>query len=250
MPGISEAQSLQASTSWPSPEAQCKDLEGRKIILLDQQRDLGDNHPETLEAMEKFAWLHYELGDFKSERDLQVTVLEKYQILQAEDDPHTLQVMDYLGSVHRVLGQDKEAQELEMAAVESIPNFWEKIIQALCGPCTLWQISTIDSASSQRAEDQYHIVVEKSIRILGENHPSTLQAIRGLGMMYLASGELKKTEALLTVVFDKQKKILGKEHPDTIFTMDHLAMLQRSWQLQLYRSIKRFAVKIILKPCG
>jgi hypothetical protein len=75
-----------------------------KLILLDKQRDRGDNHVETLEAMKSLAWLHFELGDFRSARDLQVTVLETCHILLGEDDQHTLQAMDSLGRTHRVLG--------------------------------------------------------------------------------------------------------------------------------------------------
>ncbi|KAJ7824288.1 hypothetical protein B0H14DRAFT_1302083 [Mycena olivaceomarginata] len=33
----------------------------RKLVLFNKQRDLGENHPETLEAMENLAWLHREL---------------------------------------------------------------------------------------------------------------------------------------------------------------------------------------------
>jgi hypothetical protein len=94
MPGISGAQTLLASAAYPSLEAQRKELEAQKLILLDKQRDLGDHHPETLNAMESLAWLHYELGEFSSARDLWVTVLETCQIFLGEDDPHTLYTME------------------------------------------------------------------------------------------------------------------------------------------------------------
>jgi hypothetical protein len=84
MPEITGAQHLLASTSRPSPEAQHKDLEEQKLILLNKQRDLGDNHPETLDAMESLAWLHPQLGGFRLERDLRVTVLEKYRFFKGK----------------------------------------------------------------------------------------------------------------------------------------------------------------------
>jgi hypothetical protein len=74
MLGISGAQTVLASTLWPSPEAWCKELEEWKLILVNKQRDLGDNHPETLEPTEKLAWLQYQLGEFSSARDLQVKI--------------------------------------------------------------------------------------------------------------------------------------------------------------------------------
>jgi tetratricopeptide (TPR) repeat protein len=112
MAGISGTQTLLASTPYPSLEAQRKDLEERKLILIDKRMDLGDNHPETLDAMESLACLHYELGEFSSAGDLRVKVLETYQILHGEDDPRTLQAMIPLGITQLALGQYKEAQEM------------------------------------------------------------------------------------------------------------------------------------------
>jgi hypothetical protein len=37
--------------------------------------------------MEKLAWLHHELGEYNSARDVRVTVLEKYQILRGGRQP-------------------------------------------------------------------------------------------------------------------------------------------------------------------
>ncbi|KAJ7810083.1 hypothetical protein B0H14DRAFT_3151350 [Mycena olivaceomarginata] len=178
MPGISGAQALLVSTSWPSLEARRKDLEEWKLILFNKQRDLGDNHPETLYAIESLAWLHHELGEYR------------------EDDPRTLQAMDSLGRTHIALAS--AYQEL--------------------GPSALWSMRSLAGIYRQldqltEAEDLYHIVVERGISILGENHPDILLSM---------TGQLKKAEDLLTVVFDKQKTIFGEEHPDTLHTMGYL----------------------------
>jgi hypothetical protein len=98
---ISGAQTLLASTPWPSPEAQHKKLEEQRLMVSNKKRDFGVNHPETLDAMESLAWLHHELGDFRSARNLRVTVVKKYQMIGREDDPSALQVMQSLGVTHR-----------------------------------------------------------------------------------------------------------------------------------------------------
>ncbi|KAJ7798238.1 hypothetical protein B0H14DRAFT_3545391 [Mycena olivaceomarginata] len=241
IPRISGTQSVLASTLYLSPEAQRKDLEEWKLILLNKQRDFGDNHPETLDAMEKLAWLHHELGEYGSARDLRVTVLEKYQILRGGDHPSTLQALGCLGRAHIALGRYKEAQEVMELALEKQRkvlaiayqflgqlNKAQELAVEKIHPGSMYSMYILadiyrELGQFTEAEHQYHIIVEKSISIHGENHPNTLGVMGGLGSTYLASGQLGKAEDLLTVVFDKQKKVLGEEHPDTIFTMGNLA---------------------------
>ncbi|KAJ7833767.1 hypothetical protein B0H14DRAFT_3710244 [Mycena olivaceomarginata] len=256
IPRISGTQSVLASTPYLSPEAQCKDLEGQKLILSNKQRHLGDNHPETLEAMENLAWLHHELGEYGSAMDLRVTfkeaqevmelALEKQRKVLGENHPETARTLGSLALAYQGLGQLNKAQELAMSAVEKHSQ--------LLGedhPDTLWSICTLADIYRQldqftEAEDQYHTVVEKSINILGEHHPDTLRAMGGLGRIYLASGQLKKAEGLLTVVFDngreqlgqlsaaeelaivaleKHQKVRGENHPNTLWIMGELALI-------------------------
>ncbi|KAJ7834955.1 hypothetical protein B0H14DRAFT_3708770 [Mycena olivaceomarginata] len=188
--GFSEAlgqKILMAPAPYPFAETRRKEAEELKLILLDKQRDLGDNHVETLEAMESLAWLHFELGDFRKNtprtgpRNLQCQQWRNLASLLGQDHTATLWSMHTLGNNYRQLGQFTEA------------------------------------------EDQYHIVVDKSISIHGENHRETLRYMTSLGTTYLLLGQLKRAEDLLTIVFDKQTKILGEDHPDTLKTMGTLA---------------------------
>ncbi|KAJ7824292.1 hypothetical protein B0H14DRAFT_2369685, partial [Mycena olivaceomarginata] len=113
------------------------------------------------------------------------------------------------------------AEELLVALLEKRRNFLGDD-----HPDTRWtieELANLYQAWCTEAEDQYHIVVEKSISIPGEYHPNTLRAMGGLGMTYCASGQFKKAEDLLTIVFNKQKKVLREEHPGIVFTMGLLA---------------------------
>ncbi|KAJ7327433.1 hypothetical protein DFH08DRAFT_624443, partial [Mycena albidolilacea] len=66
-----------------------------------------------------------------------------------------------------------------------------------------------------------------------------------LGRTYLASGQLKKAENLLTVAFDKQKKVLGEEHPDSLNTMGTLATTYK--QLGQLSSAEELATVALVK---
>ncbi|KAJ7824284.1 hypothetical protein B0H14DRAFT_3145728 [Mycena olivaceomarginata] len=222
IPGISRTQSILASTSWPSLDVQRKDLEQRKLVLFNKQRDLGDNHPETLDAMESLAWLHHELGDYRSARDLQVTVLEKYQILQGEDDPHTLQAIDYLGSTHRALGQDKEAQEILELALEK-----KRKVLGENHPETTRTLSSLaivyqDLGQLNKALELAMSAVKKQSQLLGENHSETLWSMRSLANIYRQLGQFTEAEDLYHIAVEKCISILGENHPDTLRAMEGL----------------------------
>ncbi|KAJ7350948.1 hypothetical protein DFH08DRAFT_935628 [Mycena albidolilacea] len=259
IPRISGTQSVLASTLYYSPEAQRKDLEEWKLILFNKQRDLGENHPETLEAMENLAWLHHELGKYVSARDLRLTVLEKYQILGGEDNPTVLQykesqevvelalekqrkvlgenhpettrTLSFLALTYQYLGQFNKAQELAMSAVEKHSQ--------LLGedhPDTLWSMYTVANIYRQlgqltEAEHQYHIVAEKSIRILGENHPSTLHYDHH-GSPGKHIQPLGSAQELATVALEKHHEVFGESHPETVWIMQELASIfQQQGQL-------------------
>ncbi|KAJ7827742.1 hypothetical protein B0H13DRAFT_1917492 [Mycena leptocephala] len=77
-------------------------------------------------------------------------------------------------------------------------------------------------------------VLEQRKRVLGADHPDTLQAMDALAVIYLSLGHSHKAAELAVVVLEKakelgilvlgkQKQVLGDDHPDTLRTMGTLA---------------------------
>ncbi|KAJ7798816.1 hypothetical protein B0H14DRAFT_3156759 [Mycena olivaceomarginata] len=223
MPGISGAQALLVSTSWPSLEARCKDLEEWKLILFNKQRDLGDNHPETLDAIESLAWLHHELGEYRSARDLRVAVLEKYHTLLGISIPGagSKWSMRSLAGIYRQLDQLTEAEDLYHIVVERGIS--------ILGLGTTYLVS----GQLKKAEDLLTVVFEKQKTIFGEEHPDTLHTMGYLASTYNHLGQLGAAEKLATVTLEKHQKVYGKNHPQTAWIMDQLALIfQQQGQLE------------------
>ncbi|KAJ7327445.1 hypothetical protein DFH08DRAFT_1026332 [Mycena albidolilacea] len=84
-----------------------------------------------------------------SARDLRVTVLETYQILQGEDDPHTLQAMTPLGVTQYALGEYKKAEEVLELALEK-----QRKILGENHPETVWQHGLDSFRSAPRQSDK------------------------------------------------------------------------------------------------
>ena len=71
-------------------------------------------------------------------------------------------------------------------------------------------------------------VLEKSKRILGDDHPDTLTTMNNLAVTYRAQGKTAEAAVLQEEVLEKRKRILGDDHPDTLTTMNNLAETYRA----------------------
>jgi eukaryotic-like serine/threonine-protein kinase len=56
-------------------------------------------------------------------------------------------------------------------------------------------------------------------RVLGPEHPYTLQSMTNLANVYLYEGKFPQAEALYTQALEIQKRVVGPEHPDTAATL-------------------------------
>jgi hypothetical protein len=79
---ISGAQSVPNATPYLSLEARRKAAEEWKVALDQRRRDFGEDHPDTVYAMDYLAYSHMELGEYRAVRDLWVVVYKKRRIIQ------------------------------------------------------------------------------------------------------------------------------------------------------------------------
>ncbi|KAJ7232380.1 hypothetical protein C8J57DRAFT_1533103 [Mycena rebaudengoi] len=240
-------QSVPSGTPYPSLESRRKNAEEQKIILLQKQRDLGDNHQETWEAMEALAWTQYDLGEFWEARDLRVVVLEKI-ILLGEDHQDTLDVIGALGAAYYQLGQCKKAEQLQIALLEKrrqlLGEDHPNTLQAMGNLAVTYQ----EQGQFKEAETLQIQVLAKQRVVLGEDHPGILrtagnlawtydnvgrlkeaeslkvQVLENLTTTYLQLGQPKAAEELAVVALEKQIKVLGEDHSETLYTMVNLAV--------------------------
>jgi tetratricopeptide (TPR) repeat protein len=66
---------------------------------------------------------------------------------------------------------------------------------------------------------------ESRRRVLGEEHPDTLESIADLGLLYEHQGRYNEAEPLFVKVLEIRRRVLGEEHPDTLKSKAHLGML-------------------------
>ncbi|KAJ6548787.1 P-loop containing nucleoside triphosphate hydrolase protein [Mycena capillaripes] len=98
----------------------------------------------------------------------------------------------------------------------------------------------------KQAEELYEKVLEKRRKLLGDDHPDTITALRNLAATFSTSGQLHRAAELEGIVLEKRRKLLGEYHPDTLDAMYNLAatftesgQLQKAEELQVIVLEKR-----------
>ncbi|KAL8825534.1 MAG: hypothetical protein Q9191_004358 [Dirinaria sp. TL-2023a] len=82
------------------------------------------------------------------------------------------------------------------------------------------------------AHQRYEEVISTRKRILGSDHPDTLQGIFHLGEILYKQSKYRKAEILLRECLQGREGVLGPTHPDTLITVGQLA--------EILRGLKRY----------
>ncbi len=69
---------------------------------------------------------------------------------------------------------------------------------------------------------RFSAAIELEKKVLGPEHPSTLENMNSLAITYLKQGRLDKAEKLQLEVLEARRRALGAEHPDTLTSIGNL----------------------------
>ncbi|KAH8660895.1 kinesin light chain 3 [Tricladium varicosporioides] len=108
--------------------------------------------------------------------------------------------------------------------VDLVDKNWESRVDLMwrCGNC-LYSDGRWDDA-----EELFAQVKEKRERVLGQEHPSTLDSMGNLASTYRNQGRWKEAEDLDVLVMEMRKRVLGQEHPSTLDSIGNLASTYRN----------------------
>ncbi|KAJ6471975.1 hypothetical protein C8R45DRAFT_1164648 [Mycena sanguinolenta] len=194
-----------------------------QLVVLETQRKLhGDDHVDTLGAMQFLANIYYRLGRFKEAEKLKVDVLQKRKKLLGDDHLDTLSATHNLANTYHRVGRFKEAEKLQVIVLEKRKK--------LLGDDHLNTLTIMKNLANtyyhlhrfEEAEQLQTVVLEKRRKLLGDDHLHTLEIMSILGYTYFHADRFEEAEKLLAVVLEKRQKILGDDHPHTLTAMKNL----------------------------
>ncbi len=69
------------------------------------------------------------------------------------------------------------------------------------------------------------MALEKRRRVLGEEHPDTLDSISNMGSLLQSQGKLVQAEPYFREALEKRRRVLGEEHPETLTAINNMGGL-------------------------
>ncbi|MEM9386898.1 MAG: serine/threonine-protein kinase [Pseudomonadota bacterium] len=195
-------------------------------IMETRAQLLGPQHLQTLRATGNLAVIYHQLGRLEEAEGLYQRNLAIYQRQLGEDAPETLADMDRLSRLYRSQGRLEEAGALSaevlgrLRRVRGDNDLRTFDAHGLAYNYAL-QGRLVDS------ERYYLEAYEGTRRILGDEHPSTLESLQSVAEVRVELGRYADAEPMLTATLEARRRVLGGEHPNTITTQGWLSRLYR-----------------------
>ncbi|KAI7280685.1 hypothetical protein KC345_g4599 [Hortaea werneckii] len=204
---------------------EAQELEAK--VLEASRKALGEEHPNTLNAIGNLALTYSKQGRWKEAEKLEVKVLEASRRVLGNQHPNTLGATSNLASTYSKQGRWKEAEELQVKVIEA-----SRKVLGQEHPDTLDVMGSLaityrGQGRLEEAESLQTKVVVASRRVLGEEHPDTLDVMGNLATTYREQGRLEEAESLQTKVVVASRRVLGEQHPDTLNVIVDLATTYR-----------------------
>ncbi|KAJ6490562.1 hypothetical protein DFH09DRAFT_373151 [Mycena vulgaris] len=177
-----------------------------------QRKALGDNHPDTLTAMDNFS----RNCNPRTAQEIGEMVLEMRKTVLGGDHPDTLGTMSYLAHTYHALGRFSEAKTIgEAAMLTRTTVLGSNHPDTLATKGLLIEIY-YELGHYKDAEDVRIVVTEEMAHALGPDHPSTLNAMNNLDKTYQRLGRLTEAESIQLAVVAGWKWVCGETDPETL----------------------------------
>ncbi|KAF8600038.1 TPR-like protein [Ceratobasidium sp. AG-I] len=197
-------------------------------VLTVRREEFGEEHPETLESMNKLALIYAKQHRWDEAKEMQTKVLAVRRRTLGELHPNTLTAMHGLADTLSSVGEHELAADLNTRLLAASRDLLgEKHPDTL----SAWSSMASDFWAQGRwaeAEPIFQEVYVGRKETLGDNHPHTLSAMNNLAAAYSKLGRHEEARVLQEDVLALRQQLLGEEHPDTLTSMNVLALIYLS----------------------
>jgi serine/threonine-protein kinase len=203
-----------------------------RALALGRAAD-GEEHPNTVDALEALGFWHYMQQRFREAEALLRRVVELRRRIQGEEHVRTLTAMGHLASALWGQGRLAEVEPLDRTIVAArrrlLGEHHPDTLRALNGlGTTLWSLRRYAEAA-----ERFEQALGAQRRTLGTNHPDTLRSMSNLSSAYVELGRYREAEGLARASLEARLRVLGEKQDDTAMSMHNLGVA--SAKLARYR---------------
>lgn len=199
----------------------------RKALEI-RRRLLGDEHPDTLDSIERMGYLYGRLGRIEQQEPLYEEAISGYRRVLGDLHPSTLNAISNMGTYRLEQGRLGQAEKYLRESLEG-----RREVLGGDHPDTLISMSNMGALllrqeRVEQAESLYRRVVDGRRRQLGDNHPSTLTAVSNLGFLLREAGRPEQAMPYYHEALEGRRRILGNDHPETLRSVNNMGFLLKS----------------------
>jgi eukaryotic-like serine/threonine-protein kinase len=190
-----------------------------------RRREMGGNHPDTLETVGAIGTVYREDGKLSEAEPLLLQAMNGLSAALGAENPQALAAAHNVALLYYGQGKLPEAESLLLRLREVYQR-----AQGATGRETLEatnSLAVVYLAQNKLEEAQRLLadIVEMCRSGLGIKHPSTITVLSNLGLAYRLQGKLPEAERCFAEVLGVRREMLGSEHPETLYSMASLGAL-------------------------
>ena len=190
-----------------------------------RRRLLGDEHPQTLDAITNTGVLLRMQGNHKDAEPLYQEALETRRRVLGENHPDTITAASNMGVLLQHQGRLQEAEPLLREVVQHLRQQPDSEQADLPSALTNLGVVLRKLNRPDQAEPLYRHALQIRRRTLGDDHPETLSSITNLAVLLQHKGQLEEADTLLREALDALRRVNGDDHPDTLIAMSNRSLL-------------------------
>ena len=209
---------------WLAESGRVEDaIEQYQLLLADEARVLGDDHPNTLAVRANLASALADSGRVEDAiEQLQLLLADLVRVL-GDDHPSTLAVRGNLASAVAHSGCVEDAiEQFQLLLADLVRVLGDDHPSTLAVRANLasW---LLHSGCVEDAIEQFQLLLADLVRVLGDDHPNTLTVRGNLASAVADSGRVEDAIEQYQLLLADQVRVLGDDHPSTLGARSSLA---------------------------
>jgi tetratricopeptide (TPR) repeat protein len=187
----------------------------------------GQDHPQTLAAMNNLATSHRHMGDFRSATTLDKDVWARRQLVLGETHPHTLASGSNLGRDIRDSGEFALSADHLRSVSEVLLDQWGPNFRTTLTTQANLAVSLRCTGEFFEAANLLENAYERLNDTFGPKGPDTLACRLSRAVNMLSLGQVDDAASELEALQEAYELCLDQQHPHALLVVSNLAMATR-----------------------
>lgn len=189
---------------------------------------LGDDHPETANALYRVADSQASMGDLDAAESSYLAVLERYRSIYGDRHPTTAWLLHSLGILKWRQGDLAAAEPYWRKALDIRREVLDPMHPDIGASLNAMTFVMRDQGRLNEAYEVLQEVLEIARTRFGDPHYAVASTLHNIGILALDLDRLDEAGQRLQAAYDMRRELLGEDHSEVAISQEGLARLARA----------------------